>query len=562
VRHRLGRPAALILAAIATLVPVHAQRRGAGAVAARPVVITGVTVIDGTGAPPSPGTTIVIEGAKITRMGPTATVSVPAGARVIDGAGKYVIPGLIDSGVHWRGWSGELFLNHGVTSIVDLGDRTDWILAARDAEIAGRLRGPRIWTSAGTLAPARAGTTAPRYASAIAGAADARKAARSLLEKGADALAVSGELGAEELRAAVAEAHKIDIRVVSLGGDAAAAGAAGVDSIAHVGWLRGVRSGDEAAAPPSGKPTAYVHSGLVADFAGVAAQARDFERADYELLMRPALRYVPLDAVLASLTSWRTMPAGPSALGPYPDLASAPAAAVDEARRSYRRAQDFIRQFAAAGGGVIAATDAGESAAIPGASLHHELELLVAAGLTPVQAIASATRVAAEFIGKDYKLGTVAVGKLADLVVLDADPVADIKNIRAVHLVVKNGEVIEPAYHRDFFTEYAEPPGESAPAAAAARPVLTELLTPTLNQNSQVLHDASPFDVIVKGREFRSTSLVHLNGRPLDTTFVGPGELRARIPTERLPVAGTYLVTVVTPWPGGGTSNTLGLTAK
>ena len=95
------------------------------------LVVAGGTLIDGTGAAPVPNGAIVIENGKITSLGPRASVRIPAGARVVDAKGKFVIPGLIDSHVHYRSWMGELLLNHGITTVFDLGDDTDWILGVR-----------------------------------------------------------------------------------------------------------------------------------------------------------------------------------------------------------------------------------------------------------------------------------------------------------------------------------------------------------------------------------------------------------------------------------------------
>jgi hypothetical protein len=272
--------------------------------------------------------------------------------------------------------------------------------------------------------------------------------------------------------------------------------------------------------------------------AGRVPQARSFVGEDYELLMRPELRYVPADVVLSALSSW-----------------SVP-------RESFQPARELTARVAKAGGRVVVGTGAGESGRIPGLSVHQELELLVSAGVTPAQALVAATRTPAEMIRKDYKLGTIAARKLADLVILDADPLADIRHTRSVNTVIKNGQVVDTRYRRHYYTEYGELENAGANSATHPTPVLTEVVSRTMNQMSQVIHDGSPFTLIVRGVGFHSTSLVELNGRPLDTTFVSGTELRARVPTERIRVEGTYPVTVFTPWPGGGRSNSKGLSVK
>lgn len=564
-----------------------------GAQAPRALVVDGATLIDGTGSPPVPNSMVVIQGEKITAAGPRGGIQVPAGAQVIDAKGAYIIPGLIDGHTHWRGWTGELFLNHGVTSIIDLGNPTDWILAARDAEDAGRIRGPRIFTTAGGIdrrgsadaGGIDAGGDRGAYVQYIDGPGQARAAARALLVKGADALKIFGDLSQEEYQAITEEAHKVEIPVIGHANDVYAAVRGGMDAVTHLSGLsatlmtpenaRKYRQGALASPYAWIEPTkidalvsflvehgTYINTTLVNEHAAVLQQSRQYELANYDLLMRPSLRYVPLNAVLESLTFWHRLRSSSPKLGSFPYVETVDQSVLDEFRRGYRNAQEFTRRFARAGGRIFAGTDAAGSATVPGLSLHQELELLVEAGLTPMQALAAATRVPAALIHKDYKLGTLGAGKLADLLIVDADPLADIRNTQKIRSVIKNGQVVDIRYHRDYYVEYSEIEDVGSNSASALVPVITEVISNTLNQNSQVIHDGSPFELVVKGRDFHSTSLVHLNGRPLATRFVSPAELRARVPTERMTEAGTFAVTVVTPWPGGGTSNVKGLPVK
>jgi imidazolonepropionase-like amidohydrolase len=517
-----ARLAATAVSLLAALVALTTTVGGQGAGTAAPLAITGATLIDGTGAPPAQNQTVVIEGARITAVGPSNSLQVPANARIVNAAGKFVLPGFIDSHVYWRGWTGELFLNHGVTTIVDAGGPTDWILAARDAERGGSIRGPRILTAAGAV---------DRHT----GQVSTQAMVRALLVKGPDFINVAGELTLDQLRVVTGEAHAVEVPVLGDIGDAAAAVDAGVDGIAHVS---GVSPTLVARMIERGT---YLIPMLVADYGPAVPQARRLELANYDLLMRPELRYVPLTSMLASLTFWRT---------------------PDAVNSGYAGAKDFIGRFAKAGGRVVAGTGAGGSASVPGLSLHQELELLVDAGLTPMQALVATTRTAAQMIKKDNRIGTIAAGKLADLVILDADPLADIANTRKISGVMKNGQVVEMGYHRDYHTQFGEVDGGGVPSLAHAVPIVTEVISVTLNQMSQVIHDGSPFELVVRGDRFDGSSLVELNGRPLATTFAGRTELRARVPTDRIPTEGTYTVTVFTPWPGGGRSNVKPLPVK
>jgi hypothetical protein len=294
----------------------------------------------------------------------------------------------------------------------------------------------------------------------------------------------------------------------------------------------------------------------------VVKQARRFELASYDLLARPGLRHVPLNALLSSLAAFRSLRSYSESLGPSPYTELVGDSVGEEFRRGYGNAQEFIRRLAARGGKVVAGSDAAASPTVPGAALHQELELLVEAGLSPMQAIQAATKHPAELFRQGYKLGTVEPAKLADLVILDGDPLADIRNLGKIHIVLKNGTVMDTRYRATYAPELAELEDVGVSSSTAPVPRIFEVITRTLNTWSMVINNGSPFDVIVKGQGFHSMSVVHLNGRPLATTFVSSGELRARVPTQSIPAAGVFPVTVVTPWPGGGTSNPVGLVVK
>ncbi len=589
-RTRLAGAAAGLVAACVALAATLDAQRGATPVL---LAITGATLIDGSGRPPAPNHTVLIEGPRIIAVGPAGTVRIPANARIVNATGKFVLPGLIDGRAHWRGWTGELFLNHGITTIVDAGGPSDWILAVRDAERGGSIRGPRILTAAGAFDrraraddiaafEVRSGSTS-RFD--VAGADSARSAVRALLVKGPDFINIGGDLTLDELRAITGEAHAVDVPVLGDFSDVDAALEAGVDGIAHLSGvsqtLMTPAKGKEFRDGKIASPHAWIEQGrtdalvarmiqrgtyliplLVADHGAAAPQARRFELANYDLLMRPELRYVPLTSALASLTFWRTLRSSSATLGPSPFGESVPPHILDEFRRGYVNAKEFVGRFARAGGRVVAGTGAGGTASVPGISLHQELELLVDAGLTPMQALVSATRAPAELLKKESRVGTIATGKFADLVILDADPLADIANTRKISAVVKNGQLVDTSYHREYYTDFAEADSIGTTRAAHGVPVVTDVISVTMNQMSQVIHDGSPFDLVVRGYNFDTSSLIELNGRPLATTFTSATELRARVPTERIAAAGTYTVTVSTPWPGGGRSNITPLPVK
>ena len=570
---------------------VNAQRRQPRA--PQSLVIQGATLIDGTGAAPIRNVTLVIQGSKIQSISSSSSTAAPEGATVINAQGKFVVPGLFDAHVHWRGWTGELFLAHGITTVIDLGDKADWILGARGAEENGQMRGPRIFTT-GNIIDARTNSNGFSFTDAGSGyspvsyvgsTAEAAALARELMEKGVDAIKVYQHLTGDELQAVTTEAHKVGLTVIGHSDNLYDSVNRGVDGVTHLwGVAETLMSPEDLAAfhhnriacpyahMQMGKMDAlvsfliqhgtYINACLINEHTALLQETKQFEMDDYHLLMDPNLRYVPLTAALSSLSFFHELRSYSAALGPFPYVESVDPAVLDEFHRGYENSQEFVRRFSHAGGKIFAGTDSGGSASLPGASLLQELQLLVDAGLTPMQAIQSATQVPAQMIHVDYKLGTLQPGKLADLVILDADPLADIRNIEKIDKVVKNGSVVDTGYHRDYEPGFSKFEGVGISTSTAGVPRISEVITVTLNQNSEAIHGGSPFELVVKGQTFRSSSLVLLNDRPLTTRFISAKELHADVPTDRIPEPGTFPITVFTPWPGGGTSNVSTLTLK
>jgi hypothetical protein len=555
-------------------------------------VIEGATVIDGTGKAAISDAAIVIEGNKIQSIGPRASVQRPAGARVINAQGKFIVPGLWDAHTHWRGWTGELFLAHGVTTILDLGTTTDWILAARGAEDAGRMRSPRIFTSGNVLDRRReteggfgGGVHSSFHMDYVTSPQNARAQVRRELEKGVDVVKVYQDMTLEELETITKEAHRVDIAVVGHSNNLYDSVKRGLDGVTHL-WGVGLTlmppdklkeyEQRKVACPYAWMDVSkmddlvsflvqhgtYINPALINEHAAVLKQTKQWELDDYQLLMDPNLRYVPLDAVLSSLTFFHKLRSYSASLGPFPYVENVPPAVIEEYRRGYRNSQEFVGRFARAGGKLFAGSDAAGSASLPGASLLQELELLVEAGATPMQAIQSATYWPAEMIHLDYKLGTLQAGRLADLLILNGDPLADIRNLRKIETVMKDGKIVDTKYHREYQPAFSELEGVGASSSTPGTPHISEVQSITMNQWSMVIRNASPFELVVKGSGFHSTSLVYLRGKPLRTRFINSRELRAQVPVNGITDAGMFPVTVVTPWPGGGSSNVVGLSVK
>lgn len=416
------------------------------------IALVGVTVIDGTDAPARPDQVVVIRGSKIDTIAPVAGFTIPKTAAVIDLKGKWVIPGLIDADGSVRRWAIPRYLAFGVTAVRDVGNDQDSILALAEEASLHSLVSPRLYVTGASLDGA---TPFDPTSEAVTTESAARRAADDRIQGGVSFVSVGPGFTAALLRGVIDEAGSLNTSVTARLGltDARTAAKLGTRSELELsGVPQAVIDPDPFYAafrrsPWSGwTATERAWSGL--DSAPLGAVATDLANAGVTLV--PAL-------VLHD--TWSRL--DDSSVTASPELADVPASARDDwdlarfegragwnastypAFRAGRSKQDlFVRQFRLAGGRVAAGTDAAQMMIVPGASLHREMELLVEAGLPPDDAIRAATSVAAMLIGAD-SLGTLEPGKVADLVVLDADPRADIRNTRRIVKVVLGGAVLD-----------------------------------------------------------------------------------------------------------------------
>jgi len=434
-----------------------------------PLVIAGATLIDGLGGTPRDGKSIVIENHRIVAIGGVEEVVVPEGATVIDASGKYVIPGLIETHGHlWLGrvwsedfWDSEvqkavlgLYLAHGITSLRDAssqlgsGGLEGPHVDLREAVKRGDLLGPRIYVS---------GTVSWGNMTRLE-ADDLPDLVRTLASLGVDGIKVRDRFGPGELREIVRAASLEDLPVFGhfglAGGDAAevyAGGAdrlfgiasAGMNGITHVLSIP-VVSTDPPPAPDDSQDGGsmwlwgtehWIHSDpAVMDALIDTLVARDvwleptlttedWMTRDREDRRTPDGQYLPVD--FEEFQDW------------FPELS-------EDGRQRYRlamdRMEDFVRRFHEAGGTLITGSD---NLPAPAVGLHRELWLLQEAGIPPGAVIQAATRNAARAMGWDEEVGTVEVGKRADLVLLRDDPLVDIGAVREIHAVVVDGRHLD-----------------------------------------------------------------------------------------------------------------------
>jgi imidazolonepropionase-like amidohydrolase len=420
------------------------------------IALVGATLIDGTGGPPLTDAAIVVRQGTIEFVGPRTALELPKKTREIDVTGRWIIPGLIDAHCHLApaaNWAPSRYLAWGVTTLRDVHGDLNQILGIRKRANRGPGNNPRVY-AAGAMIDGLPAT----YHDAIAVNTenDGRKAVDRLVSAGVDLIKVYTHVDATLLRAIVDEAHAFNLSVTGHLGmtDALAAAKVGISGIEHMSGVAEAASKD-----PSALFAAHYRGFLQ----GWTASERSWADLDSAALTRVAGRLAEQKVtIIPTLILHETLSRldDPAVLND-PALADVPATQLKEwdvngliaragwtgadfesFRRSRPKQDFFLRVFAAAGGRIATGTDASNLLLVPGYSEHREMELLVRAGLSPREALRAATRNGAVLLGVD-SLGLLAPGKAADLVVLTKDPLADIRNSRAIQSVMIRGHLLD-----------------------------------------------------------------------------------------------------------------------
>ena len=531
---------------------------------AQSLVIRGGTLIDGTGKPPVENAQILIRDGVIADLAPGGAI---ANVEAIDARGKFIVPGFIDSHIHYRDWETELFLAYGVTSVNDLGNPYYWQSALARGLNGGRMRGPRFFFGGEILLPSDDGarnqpTIVRRGIDVIRSPDEAPAVVKRLKDAGASGIKLSEQFKGDVFTAIARAGDGAGLKVISHSLNIVDSIRWGIRGVEHlegiaVATATGPRAKEAVARMhvEAGhkntplyqwmEPSAfdgvirelvarqvYVNPTLTFEWKAITGRRADFEQEDLRLYSLPALSYVPVDDRLVILGQYH-----------WPDTRS-----TDEMRQftdGYRKVQQFLAQFVRAGGKIYAGTDT-SAATTPGLSLHHEMQLLVDAGLKPMQALMAATGWGAEVMGQDRRLGTIEKGKLADLVLLDADPLQDIRNTKKIFKVIKDGRVVDTAYHADYEIAIKRPGPESKHLYNPV-PLLQDVVPP-------IAVEGTSTTLRLVGRGFTRSSVVRLDGRVVDTRWVSATELTATLTPQQTARVGTFLMTVDTPKPGGGSS--------
>ena len=421
------------------------------------LVFTHVTVIDATGAPAKPDMTVVVRGDRIEALGKTANLNVPDNVQVVDATGKFLIPGLWDMHVHfWRKGYLVLFIANGVTGVrVMQGEPMHhrW----REEISAGRLIGPRmVITTLFVDGPNNYGFPV------VMNEDEGRQFVRKAKKEGADSVKVSNSLPRDAYFAIADEARKQGMSLVGhvpFSVSLAEASDAGLQSIEHCHYvlLACSREGDEERRKKDKEAHTLMNEleglrGLYQQMADTTYSEREaaqlfarliknstwvcptliayyndvLARSEQDSANDPRLKYIPLSARDARKNNVF--------------VAAATGEGGANLKKGCAKQLAIVRAMRDAGVGLLAGTDTIPTSWL---DLQDELALYVQAGLSPLEALQTATYNPAKFLGKLDSMGTIEQGKIADLVLLDANPLQDIRNTKRIAAVVVGGKIFD-----------------------------------------------------------------------------------------------------------------------
>ncbi|HTQ97974.1 MAG TPA: amidohydrolase family protein [Candidatus Acidoferrum sp.] len=522
------------------------------------LVLEGATLIDGTGKAPMPNAVIVVDGTRIKAVGQRGQVPYPAKATVLKLDGLTVLPGLIDCHVHSQDWHMPMFPHYGVTTMLDKNIDATWILAQRELLRKGIIeKGPRMFVS-GSVMHGVYGFKQPwdtwNYPD-VTTVEEARAYAQSMVALGVDVLSVNQNITDDQLRAAMEVAQEASLPIFGHTRNIRRVAELGFKIAEHMFTIAYALIDPEAKQPPEeGGPAAgpgyvppearmdpklypplidfmiekgvYVNPTLVNEWRAATPWGQKYANDAVQMIKDPGLAFVPEDVREGWTHVPKRIPPG------------------------YDNVKEFLRQYSEAGGKIVVGTDAHINA-IPGLSAHQEMQMLVEeTGVPPMKAIQGATLWNAELIKKDKDLGSVESGKVADFLVIQGNPLTDITATQNVHMVIKDGVVLDTSYDPKWVNPIPQPYSVYT-HAGKPDPVITKVSPPIVRQGGQTV------TLQIEGQRFYPNAIVRFDDKDLPTSFVSATALTATLDASLLQRApGSYALYVLNPGLHGTVSQT------
>src|SRR5919106_4716298 len=397
------------------------------------VILEGVTVIDGTGNLPKPNSTIVINGSMIAYLSSDIAnnynLNFSAAKNVINLTGKYIIPGLFDMHAHVANvrknsynqneseYMLRMLLTHGVTTIRNPGGPTEESVALRENVSKGKIVGPQIFTAGQLLNTPQ--ILVPFVERQVQTEQDVRQEVSTQAAAGVDYVKLYVGLTPELVQAAIKEAHSNRIKVIG--------------HLYMTSWTYAANLGIDA----------LTHGVPVSPF----LLSEDNQQKFLEAGDHPFNHFLWLDLVDLNGAEIKEMikAVASNNIPVDPTLDIYEAMIQEELQYQYLwpKVLQLTKMLYDNGVTILSGTDIPNFDLVPGASLHHELEILVEAGIPPLEVIKIATRNGAKALGIQEDVGTIEPGKQADIIVLSDNPVAEISNTKKIEAVINNGQLIK-----------------------------------------------------------------------------------------------------------------------
>jgi imidazolonepropionase-like amidohydrolase len=446
--------------------------------AAQTLLISNVTLIDATGKPPQPGQNVLVRAGKIAAIG--ARIKAPNDARRIDGGGKFLIPGLWDMHTHVAGISADpkwgkhllsLYLAHGIVGIRDMAGDLETLLTWKRAQATGMLAGPKMIVSGPFLDGSAKGFPLPTDVIEVTSPAASAEQVRGLKQRGADFIKIGSQLKPEVFAAIASECksqgmtfagHVPDsVRVE----DATRAGMKSMEHMFGMLWAVSGKAGElekraaQAQASKDREALAQINAELEASYSAEKAAQLAALFKQHGTWLVPTLAWTETATLMDKIEASPMLSMFPAKL--QSEWSPEKAHSIFSPRgiafytRKLKNDIRLVKVMADAGVPILAGSDSLDPYVFPGESLWRELELLYRAGLTPMQALQSATRNAALFFGNGAKAGTIEPGKVADMVLLDKDPLANLSERPQISAVIQNGKYYSRADLQSMVAEAA-----------------------------------------------------------------------------------------------------------